>query len=63
MRLRTSLSLLVVASVIPLAGFGLVVSAVLVQHEQDNYVSAVQARNPALSRSELEQVLAAKAPD
>ena len=47
MRLRSSLSLLVVASVMPLAGFALIVSAVLVEHEQSNYAQVALDRNRA----------------
>ena len=47
MRLRSSLSLLVVATVIPLVGFGIVVSVLLVEHDQANFVNAVQDRNRA----------------
>ena len=47
MRLRSSLSLLVVASVIPLAGFGLIVSAILVDHEQANFAQVAVDRNRA----------------
>ena len=47
MRLRSSLSLLVVASVMPLAGFGLIVSAVMVEHEQANFAQVALDRNRA----------------
>lgn len=47
MRLRSSLSLLVVATAIPLVGFGMVVSVLLLEHDQANFVHAVQDRNRA----------------
>ena len=47
MRLRTGLLMLVLATAIPLVAFALVASALVVQHQQDNYVSAVKDRNRA----------------
>ena len=47
MRLRSSLSLLVVATAIPLVGFGIIVSVLLVEHDQANFAKAVQDRNRA----------------
>src|SRR5690242_12036585 len=47
MRLRTGLLFLVLATAIPLVAFALLASALVVQHQQDNYVIAVKDRNRA----------------
>ena len=47
MRLRSSLLVLVAATVIPLVAFGVLASWLLVQHLQENFVSAVKDRNRA----------------
>src|SRR5690349_15128849 len=47
MRLRTSLLLLILATVVPLLTFAIVASALLVRHQQDNFVTAVKDRNRA----------------
>jgi signal transduction histidine kinase/CheY-like chemotaxis protein len=47
MRLRTALLLLVLATAIPLLVFALLASALVVKHQQDNFVTAVKDRNRA----------------
>jgi len=47
MRLRSSLISLVAATALPLVGFAVLVSALLIRHDQDNFVRAVQDRNRA----------------
>jgi len=46
-RLRSSLLLLVLATALPLLAFGLLASALVVKHQQDNFVTAVKDRNRA----------------
>jgi signal transduction histidine kinase/ActR/RegA family two-component response regulator len=47
MRLRSSLLLLVLATALPLVAFAVIVSAVLVAHDENNFVAAVKDRNRA----------------
>ncbi len=47
MRLRSGLLLLVLATAIPLLAFALLASALVVEHQQDNFVTAVKDRNRA----------------
>ena len=47
MRLRTSLFLLVVAIVLPLAAFSLALSAWLLEHQYESYISVIKDRNRA----------------
>ena len=47
MRLRTGLLLLVLATAVPLVAFALLASALVVRHQQDNYITAVKDRNRA----------------
>ncbi|HEX4926812.1 MAG TPA: hypothetical protein VFV74_02300, partial [Burkholderiales bacterium] len=47
MRLRTGLLLLVLATAVPVVAFALLASALVVKHQQDNYVTAVKDRNRA----------------
>ena len=47
MRLRSHLFVLILATALPLLAFGLVASALLVRHQEDNFAAAVKDRNRA----------------
>src|SRR3954466_123894 len=47
MRLRSNLFSLVVATALPLVAFAVLVSMLLLSHERENFVDAVQSRNRA----------------